>query len=156
MLQRTLAALNADISSSRDEITRLQSDRNDALENIEVTNGSFNLKNLQNNFYKIVKIESENGLVERFEIYDNILYVKNGKYKLVYAYSPEKVTLNSDVNTFNGKIVDRIFAYGLNKEFCFISGLYSEAESYKTKFEEAIKSVSIVKRNINLPRRRWN
>lgn len=126
------------------------------LENIEVINGSFNLNNLQNNFYKIVKLENEQGFVGKFEIYDNILYIKNGKYKLIYAYTPEKVTLNSDINNFNGKIVDRVFAYGLNKEFCFISGLYSEAESYKTKFEEAIKSASILKRNINLPRRRWN
>lgn len=126
------------------------------LENIKITNGSFNLNNLQNKFYKLIKIESDDILVNKFEIYDNILYLKNGDYKIVYAYSPDKVTLNSEINTFNGKIMDRIFAYGLNKEFCFISGLYSESESYKAKFEESLKSAKIVKHSIKLPKRRWN
>lgn len=126
------------------------------LENIKITNGSYNLNDLQNKFYKIIKIESNDKLVNKFEIYDNMLYLKNGEYKIVYAYCPEKVKLNDEVNTFNGKVVDRVFAYGLNKEFCFISGLYSEAESYKTKFEESLKSAKTVKRGINLPKRRWN
>ncbi|MBE5745764.1 MAG: hypothetical protein E7359_00540 [Clostridiales bacterium] len=126
------------------------------METIKIENGSFNLNNLSNIFYKIVKIECNDNLVDKFDIYDNILYLKNGEYKIVYAYTPVKVSLNSELNTFNGKISDRVFAYGLNKEYCFISGLYSEAESYRTKFEECLKSASVLKHSIKLPKRRWN
>lgn len=126
------------------------------MENIKVSNKSFNLNELQNNFHKIIKIECNDKIVDKYEIYDSILYLDNGEYKIVYAYTPTKVTLNSEINNFNGKIVDRVFAYGLNKEFCFISGLYSEAESYKTKFEQGLESASRLKRNIKLPKRRWN
>lgn len=125
------------------------------IENINITTGNFDLKNLENHFYKLIKLEDKHGNNVKFDIYDNILYVKNGEYKVVYCYIPEKVTLNSEVNNFNGKIVDRVFAYGLNKEYCFISGLYSEAESYKTKFEESLKSASSLKKDIKLPHRRW-
>jgi len=125
------------------------------LEKIIVTNGCFKLSNLQNEFYKLVKLEDKEGLSVCYDIYDNILYVKNGEYNLVYCYVPNKLTLNSEVNNFNGKLVDRVFAYGINKEYCFISGLYSEAESYKSKFEEAIKASKTIKREIKLPRRRW-
>lgn len=125
------------------------------LEKIIVNDGNFNLKNLQNDFYKLVKLEDRDGLSACYDIYDNILYTKNGEYTLVYCYVPQKLTLNSEVNNFNGKLVDRVFAYGVNKEYCFISGLYSEAESYKSKFEEAIKLCKTIKREIKLPRRRW-
>ena len=125
------------------------------LETIKVTDGCYKLKNLQNEFYKLIKLEDSDGFSCYYDLYDNILYVKNGEYKLVYCYVPNKLTRNSEVNNFNGKLVDRVFAYGINKEYCFISGLYSEAESYKSKFEEAIKSSKIIRRQIRLPKRRW-
>lgn len=125
------------------------------LEKISVKDGSFKLIDLQNDFYKLIKLEDKDGLSVCYEIYDNILYVKNGEYNLVYCYVPQKLTLNSEVNNFNGKLVDRIFAYGINKEYCFISGLYSEAECYKNKFEDGIKFSKIVRKQINLPKRRW-
>lgn len=126
-----------------------------SLETIEVKNGIFNLASLDHEFYKLVKLEDKNFLSAKYEIYDNILYAKDGKYKIVYCYVPEKVTLNSEINNFNGKVLDRVFAYGINKEYCFISGLYSEADSYKTKFEESLKMAQMLKREIKLPKRRW-
>ena len=124
-------------------------------EKIVVKNGSFNLNLLNQNFHKIVKLSCNEEVCEKFEIYDNILYVKDGEYNIVYSFIPEFATLNTEINNFNGSVTERILVYGLNKEYCFISGLYSEAESYKIKYEEAIKQALSFKRNINLPKRRW-
>jgi len=125
------------------------------MEKITVVNGCYNLSNLSNNFYKLVKIEDNYGQSVDAKIYDNFIYIKNGEYNVVYCYTPNKITLNGSINNFNGRLVDRVFAYALNKEYCFVSGLYSEAESYKTKFEEAIKMAKSNKKEIKLPKRRW-
>lgn len=123
---------------------------------IEVKNGQFELKNLNKNFYKLVKLEDKNFNSVNCEIYNDILYSLDGEYSLVYCYKPSFVTLNSEIDDFNGKITDRVLAYGLNKEYCYILGLYEDAESYKTKFEESLKSLNVIKKNIVLKnKRRW-
>lgn len=125
-------------------------------EEIEVKNGQFELKNLNKNFYKLVKLEDKNFNSVNCEIYNDILYSLDGEYNLVYCYKPSFATLNSEINDFNGKITDRVLAYGLNKEYCYILGLYEDAESYKTKFEESLKSLNVIKKNIVLKnKRRW-
>lgn len=125
------------------------------MEEIEVSKGFFNLNRLENRFYKFVKLEDKNSVSINCKIYDNILYAKDGKFKLIYGYIPNKVGLNDEIINFNGKLDERIFALGLNKEYCFIGGLYEEAKSYKTKFEEGLKSISAIKKNITMPKRRW-
>ena len=125
-------------------------------EKIEVKNGQFELKNLNKNFYKFVKLEDKNFNSVNCEIYNDTLYSLDGEYGLVYCYKPSFVTLNSEIDDFNGKITDRVLAYGLNKEYCYILGLYEDAESYKTKFEESLKSLNVIKKNIVLKnKRRW-
>lgn len=124
-------------------------------EKITVTGGSYKLSGLENQFYKLIKLEDSAYREPQYKIYDNTLYIKDGEYSIAYSYIPPKCTLNSEVNNFNGKITDRIFVYGINKEYCFISGLYEEAESYRVKFEEGIKLVGRNQKNLTLYRRRW-
>ena len=123
-------------------------------ESVTVTTGYIDLSTLTKKFYKLIKIENaKKGKIE-YEMYNNKIYLENGVYTLTYRYIPTFATLNSELETFNGKILDRVFAYGLNKEYCYISGLYSEAESWKNKFEDSLKLV-LMKQNFNLPKRRW-
>ena len=122
---------------------------------ITVENGEYNLSNLTKKFYKLVKLEDKYGSAVKCNIYNNVLKAKDGEYNLIYCYLPSFATLNSDIIDFNGKVVDRIFAYGLNKEYCYICGMYDEANSYKEKFEDCLKSCSTIKKNLVLPRRRW-
>ena len=123
-------------------------------ENVTVTNGYIDLSTLTKKFYKLIKIESPKNDKVEYEMYANKIYLNNGVYTIVYRYIPTFATLNSDLETFDGKILDRVFAYGLNKEYCYISGLYNEAESWKNKFEDSLKLV-LMKQNFNLPKRRW-
>ncbi|MGN1222649.1 MAG: hypothetical protein ACI4T1_00770 [Christensenellales bacterium] len=124
-------------------------------EDIEVEDEKFFLSNLENKFYKLIKVENEFGISVPFKVYDDILYLNNGKYKIYYAYIPSQVSLNSEVNNFNGKLSVRLFAFGLSKEYCFISGLYNDASLFKTRFEEGLFLASKEKKNIIMPGRRW-
>lgn len=124
-------------------------------EKIEIKDGTFDLNLLEQNFYKLVKLENESGDSVKCEVFDNTLYAEPNVYSLIYSFIPAFATLNTELNNFNGKVSERIFVYGLIKEYCFISGLYGEAESYKTKFEEAIKYALRLKKNVYLKNRRW-
>lgn len=122
---------------------------------IQVSGGEFDLTSLDNTFYKFIKLEDKLGREIKCNIYNNTLKAQDGTYNLIYCYVPEFCSLNDDVNNFNGKILDRVFAYGINKEYCYISGMYEEANSYKIKFEESLKACCQNKKSVILPRRRW-
>lgn len=124
-------------------------------ENIVVLKGSFNLTLLDNKFYKIVKLVDKFGVDVKCEIFDDVLYAKDGEYKIIYCYKPQFATLNSELVDFNGKITDRVFALGLCKEYCYICGQYNESQDYKTKFEDSLKACDKIKKNIVMPKRRW-
>jgi len=124
-------------------------------ENIVISKGSFDLADLDYKFYKLVKLVDKNGYEVKTEIYDNVLYAKNGNYKLIYCYIPEFASLNSTLNDFNGKLTDRVFALGLNKEYCYVCGLFDESLAFKTKFEDSLNACERQKKNIIMPKRRW-
>lgn len=125
------------------------------VENIEVSGGSFSLSKLDKDFYKLCRLENKFGIEVKCEIYDNVLYVKDGNYRIVYCYKPEFATLNSEVSDFNGKLTDRVLALGLNKEYCYVSGEYDQSGVYKSKFEESLECAMRARKNIVMPRRRW-
>lgn len=123
---------------------------------IEVKNETFDLSKLKNKFYKLIKLEDEKGCNIKCSILGNNLKVNSGTYKIIYCYIPKFVTLNDDLEDFGGQITERLFAYGLNKEYLYVSSLFEEAESYKTKFEEGLKAICSKKNNIVIPvKRRW-
>ncbi len=124
-------------------------------EDIEISDGSFDLTKLDNRFFKFVKLINKNSFEEKCEIYDDVLYAKNGTYKIIYCYIPSFAGLNSQLLDFNGKITDRILALGLCKEYCYICDRFNESTAFKTKFEDSLKACFKTKKNIVLPKRRW-
>ncbi|MGN1208380.1 MAG: hypothetical protein ACI4TI_02825 [Christensenellales bacterium] len=124
-------------------------------ENIEIGSGSFCLSGLGKKFYKLIKLVDKFGVEVKSEIYDDVLYAKNGNYRIIYCYKPEFATLNSDLNDFGGKLTDRVFALGLNKEYCYVCGQYNESEAFKTKFEDSLSRCATVRKNMVMPKRRW-
>ncbi len=124
-------------------------------EDITISDGNFNLNSLDNKFYKLIKLVDQNGFDKKCEIYDDVLYAKNGNYKIIYCYIPTFALLNSDLCDFNGKITDRLFALGVCKEYCYICSRFNESNAYKNKFEDSLKACDKSKKNIVLPKRRW-
>ena len=116
MLQRTLAALNADISSSREEITRLQSDRNDALENIEVNKRLIeeNLEAIDKKRREIEKIalssEEQSGLNVKREELDNNKTRKFQLGELLQQDDLRRQMLISELNRIAQRLMDEKIA----------------------------------------------
>ena len=116
MLQRTLAALNADISSSREEIARLQADRKDALENIEVNKRLIeeNIEAIDKKRREIEKIalssEEQSGLNVKREELDKIKTRKFQLGELVQQDDLRRQMLISELNRIAQRLMDEKIA----------------------------------------------
>lgn len=119
-------------------------------ENITVSGGTFDLTNLTNAFYKLVKVHTKKKYVVDFET----LIIENGSYKVDYLYLPDEYELADDIEEFDNRLTIYNLSYGVAAEFCAISGNYSEAEMWNSKFINSMENCK--KRKIaDLKQRRW-
>ena len=116
MLQRTLAALNADISSSREEISRLETEKNEALESIETNKHSIedNLEAIDKKRREIEKIalssEEQSGLNVKREELDKIKTRKFQLGELVQQDDLRRQMLISELNRIAQRLMDEKIA----------------------------------------------
>ena len=116
MLQRTLAALNADIANAREEIVRLQSDRADALEIIENNEKLIeeNLINIDKKRREIEKIalssEEQSGLNLKRDELDKIKTRKYQLGELIQQDDLRRQMLMSELNRISQRLMDERIA----------------------------------------------
>lgn len=119
-------------------------------ENITVSGGAFDLTTLSNTFYKLAKVHTN----KKYSVDFETLIIENGSYKLDYFYLPEEYELDDDIEEFDSRLTVYNLAFGVAAEFCAISGNYSEAEMWNSKFVSAMENCK-KRRVASLKSRRW-
>lgn len=115
---------------------------------ITVSKGVFDLQTLSKPLFKIIKLS---GGVFRREL--DKIYLSDGQYQITYSYLPQQVSLDApEIQLQNISIY--ALSYGVAREYCIISGNYSEAELWDSKFKEVMK-LSKQKSVATLKVRRW-
>lgn len=112
-------------------------------------------RDLSRFFYKMIKVVSNDKLV-KFDFVENGIMLPEGKCEIWYQYLPEDVNnIEEDVESFNGKVTERMYALGVCSEYCLVSGMYDTANYFEEKFIEAINSCRVDHSHKSMPKRRW-
>lgn len=115
----------------------------------------FLFKELNRQFHKIIKI-TQNDKPVRFDLVENGVLLPDGEYEIWYQYLPiDVVDYDSDVQDFNGKISERMFALGVCAEDCLIKGMYDTSDFFEQKFIRSVNSIKTTSPYKNMPKRRW-
>ena len=61
----------------------------------------------------------------------------------------------NEIECFSNKITEKVFAFGVAMEYCFIQGLYDDAQIWEKRFKDALLVRASKKSNMKLPVRRW-
>ena len=120
-------------------------------ENIEVTDGTFDLKTLENSFYKLVRVKTNKPYHLDFET----LKIANGIYEVDYLYLPEIYEIDDDITEFDSRLTIYALCYGIAGEYCLISGNYSESELWNSRYENAMDVATSHRALFSLKKRRW-
>ena len=103
---------------------------------------------------RIVKVTDEWGNEAPFTLFPNYLKTQGGKWKIRYAYAPEKKTLDgkSDYTLY---VSTRLLAYGMATEYALSQGLFEEASVWDKKYKDAVASAYRAKPPKRISARRW-
>lgn len=136
--------------------TQIASEKNYLIktEDIVVENECFDIDTLSQKLYKIKEITSDKEK-RNFDLIGNKIVIKNGKFKLKYAFLPDEVNFDDSIETHNGKVSILAFCYGVCNKYLLIKNMFDEAEFWQEKFDKSISLCFKKLGEIKIKNRRW-
>lgn len=104
---------------------------------------------------EILKVEAMGQSVS-FKAFSNHIETVNGLVKVYYSYLPKQVNYVSDnIDCYPAKLSERIFAYGVISEYCFVMGMYDDASVWDSRFKSSLQTILRPKHEIKIKQRLW-
>ena len=126
------------------------------IETVTPVNGKILFTSLNKKLIEVLRVEDKFGIRVNFKLYPDYLETINGDVKITYSYEPENISsFSQELENFSQKIGERVIAYGVAMEYCFICGLHDDASIWERRFKDALLIAARKKSEIKLPKRRW-
>lgn len=123
-------------------------------ETMSVKSGRLYYRDLSKAAVRISSVATENGDRIPHKIFSEYMKVDGGKVVVKYAYTPENKDINGASDFLIG-VSERLMALGMAAEYCFMNGLYGEAEAWDKKYRTEIVSAYRAQPAQSLKARRW-
>ena len=125
-------------------------------ENVLPEDGKILIKSLSKKLLEVISIKDRNGYKLKYKNFPNHLEVDGVSSEIFYRYQPDEISsLEDELENFSNKVTEKIFAFGVAMEYCFIQGLYDDAQIWEKRFKDALLIRASKKSNMKLPARRW-
>ena len=122
-----------------------------------IENNKFDLSLLKKNLNYICCVKDISSFSrQKFNVFDLELNTNfSGLARVEYFYFPPKVVDENSPVERNRTINDKTFVLGVIAEYCFINGLFDDAEIWESRFLAEIDKNFVVKKSFELPKKRW-
>ncbi len=122
------------------------------MERFVCDNGRINFNQFNGKVIDILSVKDKFGNNVRFKICDDFIEF-DGKDVCVW-YNASADELDKD-DRFFSTISERVYAYGIVREYYFIQTLYEDAKVWDERFKSSLQAFERKKGGTELPRRRW-
>ena len=121
---------------------------------VEVTNGFADTSDYK--MCRVLTLTDGEGNDVKFRYTDNGISVeKDGKYNMRYARLPERLGWNDVVTMPSPRITERIFVYGVAREFYLAIGDVELAKQWDERFKDALAVACSKTSPMRMPVRGW-
>ena len=124
-------------------------------EEVVTDNGKIDFSNLSKNLLEVKSLTDQNGYRQNYVLYPEHMLTKCDKVIITYSYEPNAIENFEESIAFSKKVSARTLAYGVAMEYCFISGLYDDAQIWEKRFKDSLLVRNSKKTEMRLPSRRW-
>lgn len=101
---------------------------------------------------EIISVKDKNGRNLKYKKFDSYIVVFAKEVEIVYSYKPDNMTLSS---SFDSLLPERVFAYGVAREFYFTQTLFDDADIWESRFKNSLQVLVRKKSEVKIPSRRW-
>ena len=107
-----------------------------------------------NQIIEIKRVTDINNVILDFVRYANGIKCNADNIKIEFTYFPSKVTIDDSIDYYLG-LDELTFAQGVVGQYLFLKGDFEESYVWDEKFKYSLSSLVKVKRNIEIPCKRW-
>lgn len=104
---------------------------------------------------EIYKITDNFGNYVVYKIFDDHIKTNASEVIITFRYLPQNLSISENIVCYPTKLSERIFAYGVASEYCFIKSLYDDATMWDLRFKNAMQAITSKKGEVRIKARRW-
>ncbi len=121
-------------------------------ETVSTSDGKVLFSSLSQKVLDIVEVKNSHGRRIKFRKFDSYLFALASEVTVSYKTIPATLT---DSGEFSCPLPERIFAYGVAREFFYLLGASDEAEIYDNRFKDSLLVLLGKSKEIVMPARGW-
>jgi hypothetical protein len=122
------------------------------IEKFTTENGKVDFDKFSFGVVDILAVKDKVGDDVKFKVFDDYLTANATEIEVYYSSSPKELTIDDE---FTSNLPERVFAYGVAKEYYFLQNLYDDAEVWNGRFKNSLQSLLKKKSETVISRRRW-
>ena len=121
-------------------------------ENIKPINFKVSLSSLSSPVLRVVSVQDSQCRKVKFKVYDNYLMAFANDVNVIYQSLPNDLSINDDFYT---TIPNRVYAYGVAREYYFLHTLFDEADIWEERFKDVLSILQGRRSEVRIPQRRF-
>lgn len=121
-------------------------------EKFVVKNFKLSFSDFSKDVQDIYSIRDKFGRNVNYKIFEDYIFVCGKEVEVIYSSKAEPLVFESE---FSSNLPERIFAYGIAREFFFLNNLYEDANVWEGRFKGALSIMLRRKSEVKIPQRRW-
>lgn len=121
-------------------------------ERFTVKNFKLSFSDFSKSVQEIYAVKDKFGRNVNYKIFEDYIFVCGKDVEVIYSSAPEELSLEGELSS---NLPERIFAYGVAREYYFIHNLYEDANIWEGRFKGALEIMLRRKSEIRIPQRRW-
>lgn len=119
---------------------------------VSTDEGKVLFSSLQGKVLDVVMVKDSKGRKIKFRKFNDYLFALAGQVEVFYKTEPDALLISSE---FSCPLPERVFAYGIAREYFFLNGLQEDGEIYDTRFKDSLLVLLGKNKEIIIPARGW-
>lgn len=121
-------------------------------ERLTVTDNRLDYTSFSSEVIEVLSVKNRLGESVKFDAFSDHIELENGTFEIKYNANPETLTLKSE---FVSNIPERVYAYGILREYYYIQTLYEDASVWDARFKNSLQALERKKNETIIRKRGW-
>ncbi len=101
---------------------------------------------------QIISVKDTKGRKVKFKVFDDYVVAIANVVEVTYTTMPEEYTFEDEISS---TLPERVFAYGIAREYYFMQTLFDEADIWEERFKNTLEILQRKKSGTIMAGRRW-
>ena len=122
---------------------------------VKLTNGQIDVYQIDEYIQEIISIKDKFGRNLKYKYTKDKVVCLASNVQITYKVYTKDIGLEDDVESFGGRLSERVIGYGVASEYAYLQMLYDDASIWENRYKNALLNCTRKKGEIKLKKRGW-